>query len=73
MASSKAATSILLETNGRRQHRLVIIRSGLPLRGPWCEAHQVGRVKGLYHHVGAAGDCPSVFRVTAVAHEVLEG
>lgn len=53
------------------QHRLVMLRNGIPTPSPWYEARQVGKFQGLYFHVGAAGDLPPVFRATAVPCETL--
>jgi hypothetical protein len=53
------------------QHRLVVLKSGTPAASPWFESRQVGKFQGIYFHVGAAGDLPSVFRASAVEHELL--
>lgn len=53
------------------QHRLVVLKNGTPAVSPWYELRQVGKFQGCYFHVGAAGDLPSVFRASAVEHELL--
>lgn len=62
--------SYILEVNAT-QHRLVVLKNGIPAASPWWEARQVGKFQGVYFHVGAAGDLPSVFRASAVEHELL--
>ena len=67
---ARAAVQILHETTDT-QHRLVILKGGIPSRSPWYENRQVGKFQNNYFHVGAAGDLPEVFKATAVNHEVL--
>jgi len=53
------------------QHRLIIVKEGIPISSQWQEYRQVGKFHNIYFHVGAAGDLPSVFRASGVEHEVL--
>ena len=64
-------TKKILHEISATQHRLVILRDGILTASPWQEYRQVGKFQGLYFHVGAAGDLPSVFWATAISHEVL--
>lgn len=54
------------------QHRLIVVRDGIPQPSPWHENREVGLFRGYYFHVGAAGDTvPAVFTVRPVTHESL--
>ena len=67
---AKITTQVLHEKSPA-QHRLVLLKSGVPSRSPWFENRQVGKFQSFYFHVGAAGDLPEVFRATSVSHEEL--
>jgi hypothetical protein len=67
----KPASKLYVHEQSDTQHRLVVLKSGIPAASPWYEARQVGKFQGCYFHVGAAGDLPPVFRASAVDHEVL--
>jgi hypothetical protein len=65
------ARQIIHETNPRRQHRLVILKGGIPVSSPWYESHEGGMFQGLHFYLGEACGLPSVFRAVAIDHEVL--
>ena len=69
--ASKPATAIIHETNNFGQHRLVVIKAGIPTKSEWLEKHELGLFKGYYFQNGIAPILPNVFRATATAHEVL--
>lgn len=68
---AKPATKSFLHEVTGSQHRLVVLRNGIPTASPYYELRQVGKFQSMYFHTGAAGDLPAVFRATAVPHEVL--
>lgn len=53
------------------QHRLIIIKEGVPTHSPWKEFHQVGHFGPFYFHAGVLGDIPAVFRATPVSYEAI--
>jgi len=67
---AKITTQVLHE-KAIAQHRLVLLKNGIPSRSVWFENREVGKFQNLYFHVGAAGDLPEVFRAAMVAHEEL--
>lgn len=68
---AKATRQIVHEVNSANQHRLIILKNGIPTKSKWFEGREVGVFENLYFHVGAAGGMPPVFRVTAIQAEVL--
>jgi hypothetical protein len=75
--SKKAPTnssnnSVVHERNKLDQHRIVILRNGIPSASSWFEHHEMA-----VHHAyratlyGAHGLPVGIFKISAVAHEVL--
>lgn len=64
--------SVVHECNQTAQHRIVIIRGGIPTASRWFEFREIA-VHGVYRAL--AYEYPGlpigVFRVSPVAHEVL--
>lgn len=69
--SSRILSKQLIHEVTTAQHRLVILKQGVPTTSPWHEHRQVGLFGGYYFHVGALGNAPPVFRVTPTDHETL--
>ena len=68
----KQANTIIHEHNGNAQHRIIIVRSGIPTSSPWFEHHQIAQFKGLLASYDTVDGLPvGVFKVSAVAHENL--
>lgn len=64
--------SIIHERNSIGQHRLIVLRDGVPASSPWIASHEFGLFKGMFFHIGALGEAvPGVFKVSAVTHEDL--
>ena len=65
-----ALKQIIHERSETGQHRLVIIKAGVPVKSPWIEARNYGAFEG-YNCQIANDHFPPVFRVSPVDHEVL--
>ena len=64
-------TTLVHEATSAGQHRIVVLRDGIPKASPWFEHHQIA-VHGKYRATLTGGNLPQgIFTVSSVSHEQL--
>jgi hypothetical protein len=72
VSSKRSIISLIQEVNAIGQHRIVIVKEGIPSHSGWFEHHTIavfGKYRGSL--TGNAAFPQGIFTVTPVASEVL--
>lgn len=73
MTARKTTRHLIHEVDQtRRQHRIVIMQGGVPIRGDWADLHQLAHLKGLTAAASEFSGLPAgIFRAQQQPCEVL--